>query len=117
MARLMLSAGMLAARADSVAAFRRRLPLGSPPPFFAATVISRRIFENSFPRCTSVLPFLRLICDHREWPDIALSSLVRNGDLVLNRSPKPLHALQAHFTSRQGGGPSPPLAGGFGRER
>src|SRR5260370_34858944 len=46
MARLMLSAGMLAARADSVAAFRRRLPLGSPPPFLAATVISRRILEK-----------------------------------------------------------------------
>src|SRR5438876_5041357 len=73
MARLMLSAGMLAARADSVAAFRRRLPLGSPPPFLAATVISRRILEKSLPRCTSVLPFFRLICDHRECPDMAPS--------------------------------------------
>src|SRR4029077_13817415 len=70
MARLMLSAGMLAARADSVAAFSRRLPLGAPPPFLAATVISRRIFEKSFPRWTSVLPFFRLICDHRECPHI-----------------------------------------------
>src|SRR5512146_685147 len=73
MARLMLSAGMLAARAASVAAFRRTLPLGSPPPFRAATVISRRILEKSFPRCTSVLPFFRLICDHRECPDMAPS--------------------------------------------
>src|SRR5438552_6858881 len=73
MARLMLSAGMLAARAASVAALRRTLPLGSPPPFRAATVISRRILEKSFPRCTSVLPFFRLICDHRECPDMAPS--------------------------------------------
>src|ERR1700756_1442176 len=64
---------MLAARADSIAVLRRRLPLGSPPPCRAATVISRRIFEKSFPRCTSVLPFFRLICDHRECPDMAPS--------------------------------------------
>src|SRR5262245_17259866 len=69
----MLSAGMLAARAASVAAFRRTLPLGSPPPFRAATVISRRILENSFPRWTSVFPFFRLICDHRECPDMVPS--------------------------------------------
>src|SRR6266853_757256 len=81
MARLMLSAGMLAARADSVAAFRRRLPLGSPPPFLAATVISRRILENSLPRWTSVLPFFRLICDHRECPDMCLPSFVRDRGL------------------------------------
>src|SRR4029453_13840298 len=33
MARLTLSAGMFAPFADSMAALRRRLPLGSPPPF------------------------------------------------------------------------------------
>src|SRR5215470_14747279 len=71
MARLILSAGMLAARADSMAAFKRRLPLGSPPPLRAATVISRRILEKSLPRCTSVFPFFLLICDHRECPDMA----------------------------------------------
>src|SRR5712691_8449098 len=86
MARLMLSAGMLAARADSVAAFRRRLPLGSPPPFLAATVISRRIFENSFPRWTSVLPFFRLIGDHRECPDMPISYALRDSFRVLTRS-------------------------------
>src|SRR5256886_15128723 len=66
----MFSWGMFASLAISVAALRRMLALGSPPPFFAATVISRRIFEKSLPRCTSALPFLRLICDHRECPDI-----------------------------------------------
>src|SRR2546427_4838219 len=69
-ARLMLSCGMLTSLADSMAAFSRMLPFGSPPPFLAATVISRRILEKSLPRCTSALPFLRLICDHRECPDI-----------------------------------------------
>src|SRR5215475_8671602 len=76
MARLMLSWGMFASLADSTAALRRMLTLASPPPFLAATVISRRIFEKSFPRWTSALPFLRLICDHRECPDIALPSFV-----------------------------------------
>src|SRR5439155_22459610 len=64
----MLSAGMFAARAVSRAAFRSMLAFGSPP-LRAATVISRRILEKSLPRWTSVLPFLRLICDHRECPD------------------------------------------------
>src|SRR2546426_1947978 len=68
----MLSAGMLTSLADSMAAFSRMLPFGSPPPFLAATVISRRILLKSLPRWTSALPFLRLICDHRECPDIAV---------------------------------------------
>src|ERR1700752_2419399 len=64
---------MLTSLAVSMAAFSRMLPLGSPPPALAATVISRRILEKSLPRCTSALPFLRLICDHLECPDIACS--------------------------------------------
>src|SRR4030095_165589 len=75
-ARLILSAGMFAALADSIAALRRMLALGSPPPCLAATVISRRILEKSFPLCTSALPFLRLICDHRECPDMLSPSLL-----------------------------------------
>src|SRR5687768_16121908 len=107
----MLSAGMLTSFADSMAAFRRMLPLGSPPPFLAATVISRRIFENSLPRWTSALPFLRLICDHRECPDIALSSFV--GECGL----EPLHALDPPIPPRQRGRPAPPLALRPGGER
>src|SRR5918994_592384 len=67
----MLSCGMLTSLADSMAAFSRMLPFGSPPPPLAATVISRRILEKSLPRWTSALPFFRLICDHRECPDIS----------------------------------------------
>src|SRR4030095_1618447 len=77
-ARLILSAGMFAALADSIASCGRVLPLGSPPPCLPATVISRRILEKSFPLCTSALPFLRLICDHRECPDM-LSPSFLNG--------------------------------------
>src|SRR6476660_8406332 len=73
---------MLTSLAVSIAAFSRMLPLGSPPPALAATVISRRILEKSLPRCTSALPFLRLICDHRECPDI-----VHHGGLDM--APKP----------------------------
>src|SRR6266850_214020 len=87
-ARLMFSCGMFASFADSIAAFKRMLALGSPPPFFAATVISRRIFEKTLPRWTSVLPFLRLICDHRECPDIVLPSFVEQHRL------ESLHALE-----------------------
>src|SRR5919108_2640656 len=107
----MFSAGMLAARAASIAALSRTLPFGSPPPFRAATVISRRIFEKSFPRWTSALPFFRLICDHRECPDIALSSLVRN------RRFQSLHARQPLLAPDLRRLPPPALRRRFGRER
>src|SRR5262245_17798770 len=114
MARLTLSAGMFAAFADSIAALSRRLPLGSPPPCRAATVISRRIFENSFPRWTSVFPFFRLICDHRECPDIAPSPSfldVRAGGL------EPLDALEPTLAPLQGFLPAAALRGRLWHER
>src|SRR5215472_7902713 len=86
---------MLAALADSIAAFSLRLPFGSPPPFRAATVISRRIFEKSFPRWTSVLPFFRLICDHRECPDMAPSPS------FVDRCLQPPDPLQASSTTSE----------------
>src|SRR3989442_14693413 len=110
-ARLMLSAVMLTALAVAMAAFSRMLPFGSPPPFLAATVISRRILLKSLPRWTSALPFLRLICDHRECPDIALSSFLRQCGL------QPLHALQAPVAAGQRGLPAAPLTLGARRER
>src|SRR5213082_3192665 len=105
----MLSAGMLAARAASVAALSRRLPLGSPPPCLAATVISRRIFEKSFPRWTSALPFFRLIWDHRECPDLS-SPLLSHGCL------QSFDALEPAHTPILGLVPAPLLARGFGSE-
>src|SRR4026207_475889 len=103
MGRLMLSAGMVEALADPVGDLSRALPLGSPPPLRAATVISRRIFEKSFPRWTSVLPFFRLICDHRECPDMdphppslmdALSAFTR-ASRRSRRPPAPSHPPRA----------------------
>src|SRR6267142_614711 len=91
-ARLMFSCGMFASLADSIAAFKRMLALGSPPPFLAATVISRRILEKSLPRWPSVLPFLRLIGDHRECPDIALPSFVEQHRLECLHPLEPLRS-------------------------
>src|SRR6266699_2915458 len=101
-ARLMLSAGIFAALADSIAALRRILALGSPPPCLAATVISRRILEKSFPLCTSALPFLRLIWDHRECPDMASPSF-------LDGSLQPLDPLEPARAARLGFIPAPLL--------
>src|ERR1700755_314989 len=45
----------------------------SPPPSRAATVIARASFEKSLPRFASAAPFLCLIDDHFECPDIQVS--------------------------------------------
>src|SRR6185295_1954094 len=139
-ARLTLSAGMLTSLAVSIAAFSRMLPLGSPPPALAATVISRRILEKSLPRCTSALPFLRLICDHRECPDMPcpLGWGPRNGPHAPRRSDRPggavavlvippsvgrqcsfqtFHALETMLAPPERGLPAAPLGLGAGCER
>src|SRR5262250_304314 len=105
----MFSCGMFASLADSIAAFRRMLALGSPPPLRAATVISRRILEKSLPRWTSVLPFFRLICDHRECPDIVLPSFVGQHRL------ESLHTLEPQRPPAERG--LPPPTGARGRRR
>src|SRR6266852_8042988 len=102
----MFSWGMFASLAISVAALRRMFALGSPPPFLVATVISRRIFEKSLPRWTSALPFLRLICDHRECPDIALPSFVEQHRI------ESLHALEPLRSPAERG--LPPATGARG---
>src|SRR5438874_1932774 len=68
-ARSMLSFGMEYERAFSIAFCRARLPAGSPPPSFAATMIARDSFEKSWPRFASAAPFLCLIDDHLLCPD------------------------------------------------
>jgi len=57
----------LAAR---IALRRRGLPSGSPPPAFAATVISLIRRVKILPRLASSAPFLCLIVAHFEWPDM-----------------------------------------------
>src|SRR5581483_1692864 len=70
MARLMLSAGMLAAFASVMALRRRGLASGSPPPARAAIMISLMMRVNIFPRLASVAAFLCLMVAHLECPDM-----------------------------------------------
>src|ERR1700749_1347464 len=72
MARLMLSAGMFSPLAARIAARRRGLLSGSPPPFLAAMLISLMRRVNILPRFASSAPFLCLIVAHFEWPDIGI---------------------------------------------
>src|ERR1700686_1614869 len=49
---------------------RRRLPFGSPPPVFAAMVISFDNLLKILPRLASIAPLKRLTFDHLLCPDI-----------------------------------------------
>src|SRR5712671_5075085 len=71
----MLSFGMEYDFAFSIAFCSERLPDGSPPPSFAATMIARESFEKSLPRFASAAPFLCLIDDHLLCPDTGCRSL------------------------------------------
>src|SRR6201996_7080418 len=73
MAFWILSFGIDASRAFCTAVPRAGLPSMSPPPSRAATVIARASLEKSLPRFASAAPFLCLIDDHLECPDIQVS--------------------------------------------
>src|SRR5437899_4581261 len=75
MARSMLSLGMLWARAAWIALRRRGLPLGSPPPVFAAMVISFDNLLKILPRFASIAPLNRLTFDHLLCPAIRADSV------------------------------------------
>src|SRR2546423_15289055 len=68
MARSIVSLGMLAARASSIARRRRGLESGSPPPIRAATVMALEHFVQTLPRLLSSKAFLCLMLDEWEWP-------------------------------------------------
>src|SRR5947208_14518793 len=70
----MLSLGMLWARAASMALRRRGLPFGSPPPLFAAMVISLDNLLKILPRFASIAPLKRLTFDHLLCPAIGVRS-------------------------------------------
>src|SRR5262249_8065722 len=70
MARSIVSLGMLTPRALSTAARNRGLPLMSPPPTRADTVISLMTLVQTLDFLASDASFLCLILDHRLWPDI-----------------------------------------------
>ena len=69
-ARWMFSLGIEASFAFCTAVARVGLPSMSPPPSRAATMIARASFEKSLPRLASAAPFLCLIEDHFECPDM-----------------------------------------------
>src|SRR4051794_6352381 len=69
-ARSMLSFGIDAWRAFSIAFRSARFASGSGPPSRAATMIARASFEKSWPRRLSVTPFACLIEAHLLCPDI-----------------------------------------------
>src|SRR5687768_9136787 len=71
-ARSMLSLGIDASRAFSIAFCKARLPAGSGPPSRAATMMARASLEKSLPRLASAAPFLCLIEDHLLCPDTQL---------------------------------------------
>src|SRR6478735_7443834 len=79
----MLSFGIEAARAFSIAFWSARLPAGSGPPSRAATMIARVNLEKSLPRFASAAPFLCLIDDHLLCPD--------TGDLLRSRRRRSRH--------------------------
>src|ERR1700730_4266598 len=82
MALLMLSAGMFSALAATIAPRRRGLESGSPPPFFAAILISLMRRVKILPRLASSAPFLCLIVAHFEWPDMARPRIL--GSMILD---------------------------------
>src|SRR3989338_6631355 len=69
-ARSMVSLGTDCARAFSTERRNLELPVMSPPPSLAATVISLSSFVKTLARLASAAPFLCLILDHLECPDI-----------------------------------------------
>src|SRR5436305_9740418 len=71
----MLSFGIEAALAFSIAFWSARFPAGSGPPSRAATMIARVSLEKSLPRFASAAPFLCLIDDHLLCPDTGVSLL------------------------------------------
>src|SRR5690606_6123704 len=77
-ARSMLSLGMFTALASSIALRSRGLPLGSPPPALAATVISRITLVQVPARRASATAFLCLIDFHLLCPAICFLLLTRD---------------------------------------
>src|SRR5262245_21190648 len=65
---------MLWARAAKMALRRRGLPFGSPPPVFAARVISFDNLLKILPRLASIAPLKRLTFDHLLCPAIGVRS-------------------------------------------
>src|SRR5262245_16873649 len=94
-ARSMLSFGIEAARAFSIAFWSARFAAGSGPPSFAATISARVSFVKSCPRLASAAPFLCLIDDHLLCPDIGR---------IVRASRQPAREIGAAAVGRPAGG-------------
>src|SRR5262245_29238829 len=73
----MLSLGMLCPRAARIALRRRGLAFASPPPVFAARVISFDNLLKILPRLASIAPLKRLTFDHLLCPAIGVRSYLK----------------------------------------
>src|SRR5213593_3207070 len=82
---------MLCALAAWIALRRRGLALGSPPPAFAAMVISFDNLLKILPRFASIAPLNRLTFDHLLCPAIRadyVQLLIENCEFPNNSSPR-----------------------------
>src|SRR5947209_710598 len=84
MARSTLSLGMLWARAAWMALRNRGLAFGSPPPVFAAMLISLDSLLKIWPRFASIAPLKRLTFDHLLCPDIP-GDIFQNTDCLTSK--------------------------------
>src|SRR6476620_9556248 len=107
----MLSLGMLWARAARMALRRRGLPFGSPPPLFAAIVISLENLLKILPRLASIAPLKRLTFDHLLCPAIGVRSYFqpenlrvvftsRENDLRGEKFTAPINPTETYFVNR-----------------
>src|SRR4029078_4553841 len=116
-ARSMLSLGMLWARAARMALRRRGLPFGSPPPLFAAIVVSLENLRKILPRLASIAPLKRLTFDHLLCPAIGVRSYFqpenlrvvftsRENDLRGEKFTAAINRTESCFVNRRSRGPS-----------
>src|SRR5881275_3655381 len=108
----MLSFGILCVRAAWIALRRRGLPLGSPPPRFAAMVISFDNLLKILPRLASIAPLKRLTFDHLLCPAIRVRSYLNlktceqcspreRNDLRGEKFTAPIIRMKTYFVNRR----------------
>src|SRR5262249_7589690 len=110
----MLSFGMLCVLAARMALRRRGLPLGSPPPLFAAMEISFDNLLKILPRLASIAPLKRLTFDHLLCPAIGAElsktetceqcSPRERNDLRGEKFTAPINRTKTYFVNRRSGG-------------
>src|SRR5579875_298570 len=100
----MFSLGMFSALAAAIAARRRGLESGSPPPSRAAMVISRMSLVKILPRRASAAAFLCLMVAHFECPDIVLPRRGETGCSLLAQASLAQAPAAEKLSARAGAG-------------